>query len=252
MGNTWRDRLGELGMTVGKKVVFGLDSFCVRWSKVGDRPFFENGEFPWVANIEKEWPAIRAELDALLEHREHLPNFQDLSKDQRYLTTDDRWKTVVLYAYGLKVPGTCKLCPATAKAVRQIPGMKTALFSIFSPHKRIPAHRGPYKGVLRYHLGVVVPEPAEACGIRVGDQTRHWREGESLIFDDAFDHEAWNETDGVRAVLFVDFVRPMRFPGSLFNRMLIWLIALSPFVLGAAGNQLAWEKRFGKVLDAQR
>ena len=249
MSGGWRERIGEFGMELGKKIVFGLDSFCVRWSTVGDHPFFDNKDFPWAAAVEREFPAIRAELDELLKYREHLPNFQDLSKDQRTLTKDDGWKTVVFYAYGLKVPGTCKRCPATARALKNIPGMTTALFSIFAPHKSIPPHRGPYKGVLRYHLGLKVPEPAEACGIRVADQTRHWHEGESLIFDDAFDHEAWNGTDEVRAVLFVDFVRPMRFPGSLVNRILIWAIALSPFVLGSAGNQLAWEKRFNAIAN---
>lgn len=249
MSKPWKERLNQWFMHVGSRIVFGLDAFCVRWSKVGNRPFFEAGDFAWASKVEAEFPAIRAELDRLLKHREQLPNFQDISKEQKWLTTDDGWKTVVFYAYGLKVPGTCKLCPSTARALKHIPGMKTAMFSIFSPNKHIPPHRGPYKGVLRYHLGLKVPEPAEACGIRVADETRHWHEGESMIFDDAFEHEAWNNTDEVRAVLFVDFVRPMRFPGSLVNRLLIWLIALSPFVLGSAGNQLAWEKRFNEAMQ---
>ena len=33
-----------------------------------------------------------------------------------------------------------------------------------------------------------------------------------MIFDDTFEHEAWNRTGAVRAVLFVDIMRPMRFP----------------------------------------
>ncbi|MEZ5839963.1 MAG: aspartyl/asparaginyl beta-hydroxylase domain-containing protein [Hyphomicrobiales bacterium] len=246
----WREKFDKGLMRLGKRIVFGLDAFCVRWSKVPNKPFFEVEEFPFAAEIERQFPAIRAELDALLAYREHLPNFQDLSPDQRYMTNDDGWKTVVFYAYGLKSPGSSKLCPNTVAALRHIPGMTTAMFSILAPHKKVPAHRGPYKGVLRYHLGVVVPEPAEACGIRVDKETRHWREGGSLIFDDAFDHEAWNGTDKVRAVLFVDFIRPMRFPGSLVNRLLIWVIALSPFVLGAAGRQISWERQFDKVFRA--
>ena len=248
MSGSFRDRFDKLFMRIGKKVVFGLDNFCVRWSKVPNKPFFENEEFPWAAEVERESPVIRAEIEELLKYRAHLPNFQDLSPDQRYMTNDDGWKTVVFYAYGLKAPGMEELCPKTVAALRKIPGMTTAMFSILAPQKKVPPHRGPYKGVLRYHLGVVVPEPAEACGIRVADETRHWQEGKSLIFDDAFDHEAWNGTDKVRAVLFVDFVRPMRFPGSLGNRILIWVIALSPFVLGSAGRLLAWERKFKQVV----
>ena len=69
------------------------------------------------------------------------------------------------------------------------------MFSILSPHKRIPPHVGPYKGVLRYHLALKVPEPADQCGITVHGVTRHWEEGKSLVFDDVWEHSAWNETD---------------------------------------------------------
>ena len=55
---------------------------------------------------------------------------------------------------------------------------------MLSPGKHIPAHRGPYKGVLRYHLGLKIPEPREGCRIRVGEEVRHWEEGASLLFDD--------------------------------------------------------------------
>ena len=51
-----------------------------------------------------------------------------------------------------------------------------------------------------------------------------WREGRSLGFDDTFDHEVWNETTGVRVVLFVDFQRPLPRPIRwLNNGMLTFL-----------------------------
>jgi len=130
--------------------------------------------------------------------------------------------------------------------------MKTAFFSILAPGKHLPPHRGPFKGVLRYHLGLIVPKPEVSCGIRVADETRHWKEGESLVFDDTYMHEAWNNTNRDRVVLFMDFVRPLRFPASLLNWVLLNAIAVSPFVLGAAGNYLAWEKRFEKVVNAEK
>ena len=100
------------------------------------------------------------------------------------------------------------------KLLKRIPGMKTAFFSILGPHKHVPAHRGPFKGVLRLLLAPRIPEPAEKCGIRVGTHTRTWDEGKALVFDDTVRHEVWNHTDGVRVVLFVDVVRPMRFPAN--------------------------------------
>jgi beta-hydroxylase len=136
------------------------------------------------------------------------------------------------------------MCPRTAALMEEIPGMKTAMFSILSPRKHILDHRGPYKGVLRYHLGLIVPEQEEACRIRVGDEIRHWEEGKSMIFDDTFNHEVWNDTDETRVVLFIDVLRPLPFPESAINRLIVRAIALSPFVLDAKRNQEAWERRY--------
>ena len=143
----------------------------------------------------------------------HLPNFQDISKDQIEITNDDRWKTFFLYGYGFEAKLGVEMCPKTAALMREIPGMKTAMFSILSPRKHILDHRGPYKGVLRYHLGLIVPRKAEKCRIRVGEDIRHWQEGQSLMFDDTFNHEVWNDTDETRVVLFVDVLRPYPPPG---------------------------------------
>ena len=73
-----------------------------------------------------------------------------------------------------------------------------------------------------------------------------------LVFDDCYQHEAWNDTDGVRVVLFIDIVRPLRFPASFVNWPLTWGIALSPYVLGAAGRHRAWERRFERVMNEAR
>ena len=122
--------------------------------------------------------------------------------------------------------------------------MTTAMFSILSPRKHILDHRGPYKGVLRYHLGLIVPRGREACRIRVGEDIRHWEEGKSMIFDDTFNHEVWNDTDETRVVLFVDVLRPLPFPESAINRLIVKAIGFSPFVLDAKRNQEAWERRY--------
>jgi beta-hydroxylase len=122
--------------------------------------------------------------------------------------------------------------------------MTTAMFSILSPGKHIEAHRGPYRGLLRYHLAVRIPEPAASAGISVGGEVRHWEEGRSLLFDDGYEHFAWNDTDGVRVVLFVDVIRPLRRPAADLNRALVKSIAVSPFVRDAKRRHEAWERRF--------
>ncbi len=83
--------------------------------------------------------------------------------------------------------------------------------------KAIPAHEGPYRGYLRYHLGLVVPE-ANPPSIRIKDEHYTWKEGESILFDDSWNHEVYNESVGDRVVLIVDIRRPMPLPFAFFNR----------------------------------
>jgi ornithine lipid ester-linked acyl 2-hydroxylase len=219
-----------------------------RYSKVGDREVFDHRDFPWLPAIEEDWRKVRAELDAILPYMAHMQNFHDVSPN--YLTHGEGWKTYFFYGFGLKAFKNCRRCPETVKLLKRIPGMKTAFFSILGPHKHVPAHRGPFKGVLRLLLALRIPEPAEKCGIRVGTHTRTWDEGKALVFDDTVRHEVWNHTDGVRVVLFVDVVRPMRFPANVVNAAVIWLIALSPFMLGNARSYLRWERRFEAMVNA--
>jgi aspartyl/asparaginyl beta-hydroxylase (cupin superfamily) len=189
----------------------------------GDKTFFEPEAFPWVTPMEAEWKSIRKELDALMVRREEIPNFQDVSKSQSTLTEGDQWKTFYLYSFaGKQIRENCAQCPETVRLLQHIPGLRQAMFSILSPRKHIPPHRGPFKGLLRYHLGLMIPGKEGACRIRVGNDVRAWKEGKSMIFDDSHEHEAWNETDLYRVVLFVDFVRATIFPLSIVNRSIIW------------------------------
>ena len=238
---------------IGEKILRGFGKLISRYSLVGDTAFFEVEQFSWATQLEENWHIIRQELDYILQQTNNLPNFQDISPDQGMnISKDNLWKTYFLYGYGIKFDDTCQRCPETTAIIEKIPGLKTAFFSILLPGKHIPEHRGPYKGVIRYHLGVKIPQPQEKCRIRVDNETRHWEEGKSLIFDDSRPHEAWNETNDIRVVLFLDIVRPLKFPLSIINNILIKLIALSPFVQDANTNQKKWGKRLDKVFTTQK
>jgi beta-hydroxylase len=246
------ERTVELTIALGERILAPVERFIGKRSLVGDATFFPTERFPWVRHIEEHWTVIRDEAEALLEHQRDLANFQDISKDQIEITDDDRWKTFFIYGYGFEARLGVQMCPRTAALMREIPGMTTAMISILSPRKHILDHRGPYKGVLRYHLGLIVPEDAEACRIRVGEDVRHWEAGKSLVFDDTFNHEVWNDTDETRVVLFVDVLRPLPSPESFINRAIVKAIGFSPFVLDAKRNQEAWERRFLERQGAER
>ncbi len=244
MSNSLWDRIVTATIYVGERILAPIERWIGRRSLVGDATFLPEERFAWIADVERNWTVIRDELQTLLADRDALPNFQDISRDQIYITQDDRWKTVFLFGYGFRSELTTELCPRTAELMQAIPGMTTAMFSILSPRKHIEPHRGPYKGVLRYHLGLVVPRDKEACRLRVGEDIRHWEEGKSLIFDDTYDHEVWNDTDELRVVLFVDVIRPLPFPESQINRAILKAIGWSPFVQDAKRNQEAWERGY--------
>lgn len=245
---TWAQRLIAVAF-----VTFVLvEETLIRWTRNGRRTFFETADFPWVTHLEQNWSAIRRELDSVMTKLELIPNFQDIQLEQRRITMDDGWKTFFFCGYGAKHDKNIERCPETHRLLASIPGLTTAFFSILRPGKKLRRHRGPYKGVLRYHLALKVPARADECGIKVGQDVRHWQEGKSLIFDDTHLHEAWNGTDEVRVVLFVDFVRPLPWVLAILNRFTLDLIGKTTFVQSAVRRLEAWEEMFGEELDRTR
>jgi aspartyl/asparaginyl beta-hydroxylase (cupin superfamily) len=240
--NELKSKHRKFVITQGENVVRRLEFLYAQYSIFGDKTFFNPQQFSWTEELEANWEIIREELTQILNKLDTVPNFQDISPDQYDVTNDNRWKTYFLYAYGIKAQKNSERCPETTRLIEEIPGMKTAFFSILLPHKHIPEHKGPHKGLLRYLLALKVPKVKENCRIRVGNEVRHWEEGKSLMFDDTFPHEVWNDTDEIRVVLFLDIVRPLRFPMSLFNQFFIWLISISPYVQTGKKKLDEWEK----------
>src|SRR5208283_1105491 len=87
------ERTVELTIQLGERILAPIERFIGKRSLVGDATFFEPERFAWVEHIEANWQVIREELEGVLEDREGLANFQDISKDQIEITDDDRWKT---------------------------------------------------------------------------------------------------------------------------------------------------------------
>lgn len=234
------------------RVVAIAERLNLRCSKVGNPPVYDNAVFPWAAEVEREWRTIRAELERVLVRKDDLPGFHEIASDVETISQDRGWKTFMLAAFGVPSARNVRQCPETWRIVQKIPGLKTAMFSIFEPGKHLPAHRGPYNGLLRFHLGLIVPEPAAKVAIRVGSQLYRWHEGRALIFDDAYEHEAWNHSAHTRVVLFVDFVKPLRFPARFTNWLLMNLALFTPFIREGQEKHRKWEQRFYAEAEALR
>jgi beta-hydroxylase len=212
-----------------------------RRSVHGDHPFFEPACFDWIPDVEAQWKTIRAELDSVLA-REAIPQFGEISPDQAHLAEQGKWKTFFFRAYGVNLSENETRCPETARILKTIPGMQTAFFSIHAPKMHVDPHCGPYGGVLRYHLGLKVPQPHTDCRIRVDSEIRSWQEGRSLVFDDTYEHEVWNDSARERVILFVDFERPLGPVLRVVNRFFIKVIAMSPLVQDGIKRYEEWKK----------
>jgi len=220
-----------------------LNRFLVRYSNVGDPVVFDNELFPWTQRFEESYEAIRQEVIGLSALQDRLPAFQDLSPYQQRITAGDRWKTAYLYGFGQRSETVSQLCPVTSRLLEEVPGLESACFSILSPGTHIVAHRGVYKGLINFHLGVIIPKQAEKCRMKIADDTIVWQPGQSVVFDDTNLHEVWNDTGEERVVLFVQFHRDFRAPARQLSKLFLALLRLTPY--------LRVPMRNGRVLDAE-
>jgi aspartate beta-hydroxylase/beta-hydroxylase len=161
----------------------------------------------------------------LLPDKDAIPRYHDLDEGQTDISanTEHDWKVFMLYAMGEKPEANRAKCPQTCAVLDQIPDLFQAFFSILDPGKHVPAHCGPYRGYLRYHLGLLVPD-RDQPSIRIRDQVYTWKEGESVLFDDSWDHEVHNRSDQIRVVLIVDVLRPMPRPFHQINQTVTGVI----------------------------
>ncbi len=158
--------------------------------------FLKPEDYPFAKTLEENWQTIRDELLTLTRER-----FMVFPERQLY---ESGWDVFPFYAFGRKLDKNCKLCPGTTRLLEQVPALTTAAFSRLEPGTHIKPHVGYQDTVLRYHLGLIVPG---GCALRVGAETRTWQEGQSLVFDDTTEHEAWNRSDSIRIVLIIDFAK---------------------------------------------
>ena len=105
----------------------------------------------------------------------------------------------------IRFPASCLDWRSTlvGPTLNELPPGRAGPISL-QPHTEISPHCGYTDLVYRCHLGLVVPEN---CAIRVGTETREWREGRTMFFEDSVEHSAWNRSDSVRVVLLLDFLK---------------------------------------------
>lgn len=202
---------------LGRRRIFNNECHGLHFPFLPADEFFQRRHFPWMAEIEARTDAIRAEFEALVS--ESLEGFvpyvaMDAGTPQNKWSALDHsldWASFFLWRFGERIDEACARCPETAAALEALPladmprRAPTAFFSVLKPGVRLPAHTGVSNARAIVHLPLIIPP---GCALRVGGETREWRLGEAFAFDDTIDHEAWNESDRLRAVLIFDVWNP--------------------------------------------
>ncbi|MDE2196223.1 MAG: aspartyl/asparaginyl beta-hydroxylase domain-containing protein [Gammaproteobacteria bacterium] len=177
----------------------------------------EHDAFPWMAELERHTDAIRTELLEVLHDDAGFRPFVEIPKDHpgadywRAVNQSPSWNAFFFFRDGKRFEENHRRCPATSAVLDSLPLIRVAehspevFFSVLKPDTHIPVHTGVINCRLVAHLPLIIPP---ACGITVGGETRSWREGECMVFDDTFEHEAWNRSDRTRVVLIFDIWNP--------------------------------------------
>lgn len=171
-----------------------LDRLIASCSLVATGPVLDVRDFPWTAMLRENWQAIRQEVAA--------------ARPQPFVVR------------GRGIDENLTNCPVTAALVAQVPGLVHAGIAVLGPGVHIPAHRGATKGLITCHLGLAVPRDGDVR-MALADRVVRWAEGETLVFDDSYRHEVWNDARAARTVLHLQFRRPLRQPGRWVAERLV-------------------------------
>ncbi|UNK48829.1 aspartyl/asparaginyl beta-hydroxylase domain-containing protein [Lysobacter sp. S4-A87] len=183
-----------------------------------DLPWFEREQFPFLSAIEDKTDQIRAEMLAVLTEETELRPYVDMPDDapgalfMGELNRSLKWSAYHFHRHGERIEEHCRRCPVTAAALDALPLHRVpdhgpeAMYSVLRPGAHITPHTGVINGRLTVHLPLLVPSD---CGaLAVARESRPWHEGQCLVFDDSFVHEAWNASEHTRVVLIFDLWNP--------------------------------------------
>lgn len=211
-----------------------FDRLVAASSLVPNAPVLDMRLFDWTQMLRDNWEAIRDEA------------IRAAQEQKGAVAPVARWRSVFLWGFGYRVAENSDRCPVTSRVVARIPGLSSAFFAILPPGTHVPPRRGATKGLITCHLGLVVPRDGDAR-MRVRDRVVRWAEGETLVFDDTYDHEAWNDSTATRIVLLIQFRRPLRQPGRWLADAFLDTLRRSAFVQEARANVRGWSAAFSAM-----
>ena len=214
---------------------YGVAGDGLRWiyDRRIDAPAVLNAPdiFPGGASFAAAWEGLRDEALAVAGMFDQIPRFHEIMREQADISANDGrdWRMFVMKAYGAEVRPNLSRCPTLAALLHDHPEVLSATFSYLAPGKHIPVHRGPFRGVLRFHVGLSMPRDDKGelgATLWIDGVPHRLADGETLLWDDTYPHEVLNATDKVRIALLLDVWRP-GMPADM--------AALSSILIGTVG-----------------
>ncbi|WP_413507808.1 aspartyl/asparaginyl beta-hydroxylase domain-containing protein [Serratia proteamaculans] len=181
--------------------------------RISSEPVLDSARlFPDAQRFTAQWPQIRDEALTVAQDLRNIPRFHEIMSEQASISANDArdWRMFIMQAYGQPIPRNLARCPQLASLIASSPDVLSASLSFLAPGKQVPAHRGPFRGILRGYLVLSMPKRADglpAAVLKVDGQEYRLNEGEFMLWDDTFEHEVWNDSDQVRTVLLLDIRR---------------------------------------------
>ncbi|MEP7244713.1 MAG: aspartyl/asparaginyl beta-hydroxylase domain-containing protein [Gammaproteobacteria bacterium] len=177
--------------------------------------YVPRSKFSWIDALEADTDKIRAELMKLLPDsagRERVFDSEEIERQNlRGLDVAPSWNGYYFYRHGIRREDNCSSCPDTARALDRLPLAHVrdhgpeVLYSVFTPGTHLLPHRGVTNTRLVGHLPLIIPEN---CALNVGGELHHWQPGNVVVFDDTYEHEAWNRSQQTRVVMIFDVWHP--------------------------------------------
>ena len=172
----------------------------------GNLPFFfEPSFFPELKPLQDNWLAIRDEILAY-EKKNGVIKGLDSNPYVAPQIEGIEWSNMFLENFMIRHHKNRKKFPFLSSVIDQVPNCTFAVISVLSPDTVIIPHYGDTNGIVRSHLGLIIPDTLPLCGIKVGDEEQGWEDGGLTLFTEAYLHGAWNKTKEKRYVLVLDFV----------------------------------------------
>lgn len=171
--------------------------------KSSDASFVDMNSYKGIIDLQNNWEQVYNEFKKYSNVNTIESHFNTMMVEK-----PKSWRVRSLRVWGTEIYDVQKHFPQTMKLLNSIPNTVSMGFNILEPNSKIKPHCGDTNAIYRCHLGLQIPNDSKSCAIKVLNEEKKWEQGKVIAFEDAFKHEAWNNTNEIRVILLFDVLKP--------------------------------------------